>query len=84
VPLAPKRAAALWCLARRAGQLVTREHVFATEWAGTVVNDEVQTRIYGTACDADGKAALRRTQHTTSWQSQPPVPVRSSQKCSRT
>ncbi|MGH8065947.1 MAG: AAA family ATPase [Candidatus Entotheonellia bacterium] len=43
VHLPPKAAAVLWCLATQAGQVMTRETLFDTVWAGTVVSDAVLT-----------------------------------------
>jgi DNA-binding winged helix-turn-helix (wHTH) protein len=39
VHLPPKAAAALWCLATQAGQVVTRAALLDTVWVGTVVSD---------------------------------------------
>jgi DNA-binding winged helix-turn-helix (wHTH) protein/predicted ATPase len=43
VKLPPKVAAALWCLATQAGQVVTRGTLFDAVWAETVVGDSVLT-----------------------------------------
>ena len=43
VHLPPKAAAVLWWLVTQAGQVVTRDTLLATVWAGTVVSDAVLT-----------------------------------------
>jgi DNA-binding winged helix-turn-helix (wHTH) protein len=43
VHLPPKASAVLWRLATQAGEVVSREHLLATVWAGTVVSDAVLT-----------------------------------------
>lgn len=43
LPLPPKARAVLGGLPTQAGQVVTRETLFATVWAGTVVRDAVLT-----------------------------------------
>jgi len=40
----PKVMDVLVCLARRPGEVVTRDHLLETVWAGTVVTDDVLTR----------------------------------------
>jgi DNA-binding winged helix-turn-helix (wHTH) protein/predicted ATPase len=53
VHLPPKALAVLWCLARQAGQVVTKAVLLDTVWAGTVVSEGVLT-----ACIRDLRRAL--------------------------
>ena len=43
VKLTPKAIAVLWCLAEQAGQVVTKDTLLDTVWAGTVVSEGVLT-----------------------------------------
>src|SRR5262245_40602465 len=47
VNLPPKALAVLWELVTRAGQVVTKEELLATVWAGTVVGEETLTAFIG-------------------------------------
>ncbi len=43
IPLPPKALAVLWQLMSKAGQIIPKEELLATVWAGTVVGDEALT-----------------------------------------
>ena len=47
VNLPPKALAVLWELVTHAGQVVTKEELLATVWAGTVVGEETLTAFIG-------------------------------------
>jgi DNA-binding winged helix-turn-helix (wHTH) protein/tetratricopeptide (TPR) repeat protein len=59
VHLPPKALAVLWLLATHAGEVVTKERLFATVWADTTVGDEVLTSCLRTLRRALGDDALR-------------------------
>lgn len=59
LPVSPKAVAVLWVLASRAGQLVSKDDLFATVWAETVVSDGVLTSCIHELRQALGDAASK-------------------------